>query len=105
MNESDWKIFKLIKDKAIEKFCSLCLDEFREVIDDENKHIHERYLLNYRLVESRNQQMSLLFDGHSRSKAWLQLLAIRGEGLADEELVSQLTDEFRKKTDPLKHRW
>jgi len=40
-----------------------------DVIDDESKHIHEKYLLNYKLVENRNKQMSLLFDGHSRSKA------------------------------------
>lgn len=105
MNESDWKIFKQIKDKAIEQFCSLCLAEFREVIDDESEHVHSRYLLNYKLVENRNKQMSLLFDGHSRSKAWMQLMAIRGEGLADEELVSKLTDEFRENTDPTKYKW
>ena len=105
MTESDWKIFTQIKDKAIEQFCSLCFAEFREVIDDESEHIHARYLLNYKLVETRNKQMSLLFDGHSRSKAWIQLLAIRGEGLADEELVSKLTDEFREKTNPERHNW
>lgn len=105
MNESDWKIFKQIKEKAIEQYCSMCLAEFREVIDDESKHVHDRYLLNYKMVDNRNRQMSLLFDGHSRSKAWLQLLAIRGEGLADEDLLSKLTDEFRDKTDPIKHKW
>lgn len=105
MTESDWKIFKQIKDKAIEQYCSLCLSEFRDVIDDESKNIHERYLLNYRLVENRNKQMSLVFDGHSRSKAWLQLLAIRGEGLADEELLSKLTEDFREKTNPERHKW
>lgn len=100
MTEADWKIFKQIKDKAIEQYCSLCLAEYRDVIDDESKDTHERYLLNYKLVKSRDKKMSSLFDGHSRSKAWLQLLVIRKEGLADKELVSQLTDEFRKSTDP-----
>ncbi len=105
MKKSDWIIFTQIKDKAIEKFCSLCLSEFREIIDDQDKHIHERYLLNYELVKNRNKQMSLIFDGHSRSKATLQLLAIRGESLADEELVSKLTDQFREDTDPTKLNW
>ncbi len=49
--------------------------------------------------------MSLLFDGHSRSKAWLQLLAIRGEMLADESLVAKLSEEFRNQTDPIKRVW
>jgi hypothetical protein len=105
MKESDWKAFTNIKDKAIEKFCQISLDEFREAMDDENEHIHNRYLLNYKLVQNRNKQMSLLFDGHSRSKAWLQLLAFRGEGLADEDLLAKLSDEFREKTDPTKHGW
>lgn len=103
MNESDWKVFKKIKEKAIVKYCSRCFAEFKDVINDESKDIHERYLLNYRLVESRDKQMSVIFDGHSRSKAWLQLLAIRAEGLADESLLLKLSDEFRERTDPVRH--
>lgn len=105
MKESDWKVFKEIKDKAIEKFCKIALSEFREAMDNEDEYIHNRYLLNYKLVQNRDKQMSLLFDGHSRSKAWLQLLAIRGEGLADEELVAKLSDEFRQQTDPKQRDW
>lgn len=102
MTESDWKIFKQIKELAIERFCSNSLAEFREVINDESAHVHERYLLNYKLVENRDKQMSLIFDGHSRSKARLQLLVMRSEGLADEQLVKQLSEEFQKQTIPTK---
>ena len=105
MKESDWKIFKKIKDKAIDNFCTNTLAELREVINDDNQSAHERYLLNYELVNNRDKQMGLLFDGHSRSKAPLQLLAIRREGLADEELVSKLSEEFRNQTDPSKLNW
>ena len=105
MKESDWKIFKAIKEEAIEKFCEKSLAAFKEIIDDESKHVHERYLLNYKLVVNRDKQMALLFDDHSRSKALLQLLAIRREGLANEELISKLSDEFREHTDPQKHNW
>jgi hypothetical protein len=105
MKESDWKTFTKIKDKAIEKYCSMALDEFREAMDDESTDIHNRYLLNYKLVQNKNKQMSLLFDGHSRSKATIQLLAIRGEGLAEEDLVSQLSKEFRTQTDPKRINW
>jgi len=44
MTESDWKVFKQIKEKAIESYCRLCLSEFKKVIDDESLHVHERYL-------------------------------------------------------------
>ena len=105
MKELDWKVFTDIKDKAIEKYCTLALEESKEVISDQKEHVHNRYLLLYKLLQKRNKQMSLLFDGHSRSKAWIQLIAIRNEGLADEALLSKLSDEFRNETDPENHGW
>ena len=105
MKESDWKVFKIIKEKAIDKFCQIALAEFEEVIQDESQSAHERYTLNYRLVQNRDKQMSLLFDGQSRSKAPLQLLAIRGEGLTDEELLAKLSEEFLSQTDPKRVKW
>jgi hypothetical protein len=102
MKESDWKIFKQLKDIAIEKYCTLALEESQEVISDQKEHVHNRYLLLYKLLQNRNKQMSSLFDGHSRSRAWIQLIAIRNEGLADEALLSKLSDEFRNETDPKK---
>jgi hypothetical protein len=105
MKESDWKIFKEIKQNAIYKFCDLALSEFDDVIKDKSENSHERYTLLYKLIENRDKQMALLFDGHSRSKAHLQLLAIRAEGLADEALLNDLSEEFRLQTDPKRVGW
>ena len=105
MKESGWKIFKKIKEKAIEQLCQAALYEFRAAMDKESEPVHDRYLLNYKLVQKRDRQMSLLFDGHSRYKAPLQLLAIRREGLADEALLEKLSEEFRDQTDPKKLDW
>jgi hypothetical protein len=100
IKEADWKLFVKIKDDAIEKFCRSAFEEYADIMEDESEHIHNRYLLHYSIVENRNKQMALLFDGHSRSKAFLQLLAIRGEGLADETLISQLSEELQASTNP-----
>jgi len=100
MKESDWKIFKEIKEKAIESYCAMVLKEFSEVINDEDEHVHNRYLLLFELVQNRNKEMSLIFDGHSRSRAHIQLLLIRREDLADPQLLEQLSSEFRDETDP-----
>ena len=32
MKESDWKVFKDIKEKTFEKYCTLTLEELQEVI-------------------------------------------------------------------------
>ena len=105
MKESDWKIFTQIKERAVELFCSRALNEYEEIIKNEKEHIHNRYLLLYKLVNNSDKQMRLIFDGHSRSRAFLQLLAIRGEDLADDELLSKLSEEFRMETDPKRHNW
>ncbi|MFC3122522.1 hypothetical protein [Agaribacter flavus] len=102
MNESDWKIFKQIKDLAIEKYCSLTLDEANDIISGERESSHETYLYLYKTLQNRDKHLAVMFEGHSRSKAWLQLIAMRKEGLAEQSLLDKLSDEFRIKTDPTK---
>jgi hypothetical protein len=105
MEESDWKIFKQIKEKAIEQFCASALSEYESIIKKKKEKSQDTYTYLYRLVINRDKQMALLFDGHSRSKAALQLLAIRGEGLADETLLNKLSPEFLQQTDPARVNW
>jgi len=105
MKESDWKTFKKIKAKAIEDFCVQALTEFETTIHEGEYSAHETYTLLYKLVNNRDRQMALLFDGQSRSKAHIQLLAIRGEGFADEAFLTELSEEFLKQTDPKQVNW
>jgi hypothetical protein len=105
MKESDWKVFTELKNKAIEKYCTLVLGESQNVILDQKNNVHNRYLLLYKLLQNRDKQMAILFDGHSRSKARIQLMLIRREGLVDEVLLAKLSDKLRNETDPEKHFW
>lgn len=103
MKESDWKQFKVIKKKAIERFCSRALAEFGEVISNEDEHVHDRYGRLYQLVRERDKEMSRVFDDHSRSKAPFQLSLMRMRGLVDEDWLAGLSDELRDGTDPERH--
>ena len=105
MKESDWKVFKQIKEQAIQLFCSNALSEYEEIIKSKKDDSQGTYTYLYRMVVNRDKQMALLFDGHSRSKASLQLLAIRGEGLADEDLLKKLSADFLQQTDPSRVNW
>ena len=58
MKESDWKIFKQIKEKALEKFCQESLNEFEEAINNIEENAHTRYTLVYRLVQNRDKTTS-----------------------------------------------
>jgi len=100
MKESDWKKFKAIKEKAIERFCTQALDEFGAVISKTDEHAQDRYLHLQKLLKSRDKEMSSIFNEHSRYHAQMQLMAIRARGLADEALLAELSDEFRAQTGP-----
>ena len=102
MKESDWKIFKKIKADALEKFCQNAIDEFKSSLSDSTKINYEKYLHHYKLVNNTDKKIALLFDGHSRSKAPMQLMAIRREGLVDIEIVQKLSEEFQELTNPEK---
>ena len=102
MNESDWKIFNKIKESAIEKYCSGVLDDAKDIILGDRESSHEKYLYLYKTLQNRDEHLAVMFDGHSRSKAWLQLIAIRKEGLAEQALLDKLSEEFLTETDPTK---
>jgi len=99
MKESDWKEFKKLKELALERFCKNAIADVEEAIDKEGSY-HEKYLLMYKLIENRDKMLSSLFDGHSRSKAQIQLLLIRSQGLIENHELEGLSEEYLKSTTP-----
>ena len=101
IKESDWKIYKKIKEKAVDKFCQQALEDFQKIISNEADSVHDRYGKLYKTVKKRDKLMADLFDqSHSRSGAPLQLLGLRSYNLVDEELLAKLSDELRFSTKP-----
>ena len=99
MKESDWKIFKKIKEQALERFCADTLADFEEAIDKKDMSNHEKYLNLFKLVENADKRISLLFDGHSRSKAQIQLTLIRSEGLVGNHELEGMSDALLNSTE------
>ncbi|WP_107851440.1 hypothetical protein [Oceanimonas marisflavi] len=100
MKESDWKKFRVIKEQALDRFCTQILSECEQVITHQDERAHQRYLALFDLMNKRDEEVSEIFDGHSRSQARLQLLAMRSRGLADDKLVAELSEEFQAQTNP-----
>ncbi|WP_395005655.1 hypothetical protein [Undibacterium sp.] len=100
ISEADWKVFKQIKERALEKYCLQCLAEFKTIAERTDLSPHERYLLNYKTVTERDNTLANIFNGLSRSRAVVQLLLIRRECLADQELTEQLSELLQTQTHP-----
>jgi len=100
MNEADWKIFEHIKRQAIERYCQDALDECRDLIDDSEQSSQQRYESLLKLMQRKDENMQLLFEGHSKSNATYQLMAIRSEGLIEDEFLEHLSEAFLRDSDP-----
>ncbi|WP_043319736.1 hypothetical protein [Microbulbifer sp. HZ11] len=104
ISESDWKKFKKIKEAALERFCSRILKDVEDGLDSEKIDTsHGRYLYIYKLIENYDKQIGLLFNDHSRSKAVIQLMMLRGEGMVLAEELESLSAQIIEDTNPNKY--
>jgi len=100
MKESDWKTFKVIKAQALDELCKRTLEKADEIISGDSTNYHERYLALYQHIKKDDKALSSAFDGHSRSKATLQLMFFRNLGLVSDEALSKLSTEMQKASEP-----
>lgn len=83
--EGDWKIFKKVKDVALERYCERVLAEITRAGGDAGKTAYERYIDIYKLMLERDETLAASFDGFSRSKALMQLHAWKANDLITEQ--------------------
>ena len=79
--ESDWRILRELRPRALERLCERVLSEISDVSSESGKSFHERYLAIYKLVERRNEDIARAFDDPRRSRAFFQLAAMKSFGL------------------------
>ena len=96
IKESDWKVFKGLREVALERFCERVLDEMARVSADTTKSKHERYLVIYRLLRERDKEITPIFDYLRRSTAYRQICAFRANDLLTEQELRQLSPELVK---------
>ena len=91
-----WKLFKPLREIALERFCEQVLDEVSRISSDGSKSKHERYLAIYRLMRERDKEIDPIFDTLRRSTAVRQLCSFRSCDLVTEQELQQLSPELRK---------
>ena len=91
--ESDWKKFKKLKESALERFCESVLEESRKLCDGKNMTAYEAYLDLYQFIQERDKKLSIVFDGHSRSRADQQLRDMYIMGLITDSELSQFSEK------------
>jgi DNA-binding transcriptional ArsR family regulator len=101
ISEADWKIFKPLRELALERFCSSVLDEVARIGAEDAKSKHDRYLAIYRLMKERDREIDPIFDYLRRSTAVRQLSAFRMHGLVTAEELERFSPELRKRVETI----
>ena len=95
--ESDWKIFREIREVALERFCGQVLADLAPVCSDESRTLHERYLEAHRLLKDRDRKLAQAFDGPRRSQMHWQLSAMHALGLLEPDELTRFSPTTRER--------
>ena len=93
--ESDWEVFRELREVALQRFCERVLEELLPLSQDRSRTHHERYLAVFRLIQKRDEQLAHAFNNPARSRMILQLAAIRALGLLSPDELERFTPETR----------
>lgn len=93
--ESDWRRFKEIHAKLLERYCCRILEEVAAASQDTKGTAHDRYLKVYKLIADRDEQMANAFDDFRRSTAVMQLGIMRRMKLLTDEQLGLFSEQTR----------
>ena len=85
--EADWKVFREIREEALQRFCARILEEVAVLCAEPARRPHDRYRDVAQRLRDRDRELGGAFDDPRRSRMHLQLAAmVRLDVLRDEEL-------------------
>lgn len=102
IREADWKVFKQVRETALQRICRQVLDDIDAINRDAALTAHQRYLKVHELIQARDRTLYATFDGLSRSDAAFRLMLMRTVGLVSEVDLARFSDELQQLSVPLK---
>jgi hypothetical protein len=99
--ESDWRRFKEVHEKLLERYCSDILAEMSAAIQGTGGTAHDRYLKVYQMIRERDKQMANTFDDFRRSTAVMQLGIMRRMKLLTDEELTLFSDHTRTRVESI----
>lgn len=94
--EEDWKIFKIIYPKALDRICERVLDEIEEIKSQEGPSNHEKYLQVYKMIKKSDRNIGNIFNDYRRSTALIRLGQMNSFGLLTPKEIGEFSEETRQ---------
>jgi hypothetical protein len=99
--ESDWKVFRELRQHALERFCKRALEEVETILRGGSRSHHKRYLDVFRLLQTRDDELAQAFNDARRSRMMIQLVAIHASGLLEPDELERFTERTRATVESL----
>ena len=93
ISERDWKVFRELRQVALERLCEKILTEAKAEIERPGKSSHAKYLTLYKLIEDRDEDIARGFNDFRRSTAFMQIGIIHSMGLFTDEELGRFSSE------------
>ena len=97
--ESDWRRFKEVHTKLLERYCCRILEEVAAASQSTEGSAHDRYVKVYRLMKERDEQLANAFDDFRRSPAVMQLGIMRRMKLLTDEELGLFSEQTRTRVE------
>jgi hypothetical protein len=96
ISESDWKVYKRIRDLAQDRYSQSVLDEADRIRQDETLSVQDRHAELSRMVRERDKEMFRIFDTLRRSSAVLCLMMMCSHDLITDEEMQSFSPEIQR---------
>jgi hypothetical protein len=97
IKESDWKVFRKLREQALERYCERVLKDIDRLVHNDGATYHERYLELWKLLRNRDETIVIAFDAARRSQAFIQLANIDAEALLTEDELKQFSEDLQER--------
>ncbi len=91
--ERDWKLFRELRQIALERLCDKILAEAKAEIERPAKSSHEKYLSLYKLINKQDDEIARAFNDFRRSTALMHIGIIHSMGLFTGEELRRFSPE------------
>jgi hypothetical protein len=103
--EADWKVFRELRQVALERFCQRALADLDAVLRDDSQTSHQRYRNAFQLLETRDQALAKMFDDPRRSRMRFQLAEICVRYLLQPDEIGRFSATTRATIEALIEGW
>ncbi|MEM9217382.1 MAG: hypothetical protein AAGD25_23970 [Cyanobacteria bacterium P01_F01_bin.150] len=92
---SDWKVFRELREVALERFCDRVLTEMQTIATDPSQSALDRYHRIHDLIQEHGSQLAQAFDNPRRSHMKPQIMSIVGLNLLHGDEISRFSADIQ----------